>query len=214
MFKFSKKTLELLHKAGWSEDRHSFPADKYIKALEDKDFYVSDAVKKFLSVFGGLLIRHPHAKLKEEIDYFHFDVIKAINSGDPTWVSEEYSSRVGKKLCIIGEAFRRIMVLCMSEDKKVYAGTDEALFFVGESPESAIEALCNGDDLKEISELNDFQLPEKILNLTKVKLPYLPNKKTYFKLHKESIEELLNIKNSFYPRQHKNITSNFRGAYA
>lgn len=211
MFKFSENTLELLHKAGWSEDRRFSSADEYIKALETEDFYVSDAVKEFLSVFGGLSVRHPHAKLKEKIDYFHFDALKALSGGDPTWVSEEYSSRVGKKLCIIGEAFRRSMVLCMSEDKKVYAGIDEALFFVGKSPESAIEALCNGDDLKELSELNDFQLLEKILNLKRVKPLYTPNKITYFP---KKNEEFPNIKDSFYPRQHKNITSNLKGAYA
>jgi hypothetical protein len=36
-------------------------------------------------------------------------------------------------------------------------------YFVGESPESAIEALCSGDDLKEIPEQNDLQMPDKIL---------------------------------------------------
>lgn len=180
MFKFSENTLELLHNAGWSGDRNFPSADDYIKALEDEDFYVSDAVKEFLSVFGGLFVRHPHAKLKEKTDYFHFDVIEALDSGDPTWVSEEYSSRVGKKLCIIGEAFRRSMVLCMSEDKKVYAGIDEFLFFVGESPGSAIEALCNGDDLKEIPEQNDLQLSEqkqKDLSVNYI-WNYAPNKNT------------------------------------
>ena len=164
MFKFNKNTLELLHKVGWSENRHFFSADEYIKALEDEDFYVSVAVKEFLSVFGGLSVRHPHAKLKEKTDYFHFNVTEAIDSGDPTWVSEEYSDRVGKRLCIIGEAFRRSMVLCMSENKEVYAGADEFLFFVGESPESAIEALCNGDDLKEMPEHNELPFSEKILS--------------------------------------------------
>jgi hypothetical protein len=178
MFKFSKNTSELLHKAGWSENRH-FSSNDYVKALEDEGFYVSDAVKAFLSSFGGLSVRHPHAKLKEKTDYFHFDVTEAINSGDTAWVSEEYSSRAGKNLCIIGEAFRRSMILCMSEDKQVYAGTDEFLFFVGESPESAIEALCSGDDLKEIPEQNDLQMPDKILtdyirNLAGVS-PCVPN---------------------------------------
>ncbi len=197
MFKFSENTLKLLHKAGWSEDRRSSAADEYIKALEHAGFYVSDAVKEFLCVFGGLFVRHPHAKVKERIDYFHFDAAQALDSGDPTWVSEEYSFRVGKKLCIIGEAFRRNMILCMSEDKKIYAGTDESLFFVGESPESAIEALCNGDDLKEIPEKNALQLPDRMLidyfwNLTGIK-PYAPNKISYNLLNKKTS----NIKSLF-----------------
>jgi len=157
MFRFSENTLKLLLNAGWSENRRTSLADDYTKALEHKNFHVSDAVKDFLYKFGGLSVIHPHAQLKEKNDWFHFDVIKAINSGDPGWVSEEYSSRIGEKLCIIGEAFRRSMILCMSPDKKVYAGIDEKLFYIGDSGESAIECLCNGDELKEIPEF----LPEE-----------------------------------------------------
>ncbi|MDM8549382.1 SUKH-3 domain-containing protein [Desulfobacterales bacterium HSG2] len=182
MLRFSEKTLQLLRNAGWSEDRHFSPADEYTKALEHEDFYVSDAVREFLYKFGGLSVRHPHAKIKEKTDYFHFDVIRAINSGDPGWVSEEYSPRIGKELCVIGEAFRRSMVLCMSPDKSVYAGADENLFFIAESGELAIESLCNGDELKEIPEENfsggDYKMadnrkyiPEIIRNIREIN-PY------------------------------------------
>ncbi len=217
MFKFSEKTSELLYKAGWSVDRHFSSADKYIKFLEDEDFYVSDAVKGFLFVFGGLLIRHPHAKLKEKIDYFHFDVIKAINSGDTTWVSEEYSSRVGKKLCIIGEAFRRSMVLCMSEDKKIYAGIDEFLFFVGDSPESAIEALCNGDDLKEIPEQNalkslDKQVIDDVWNLIEWEL-YTYKNKSYKYIIPFSIPNKSFLNNKNIGEHSSIISQKMRGNY-
>lgn len=97
MLGFGEKTLQLLRNAGWSEDRHFSPTDEYIKILEQEDFYISDAVRAFLYKFGGLLVRHPHAKIKEKTDYFHFDVIKAIDSGDPGWVSEEYSSLYRKR---------------------------------------------------------------------------------------------------------------------
>lgn len=155
MFSFSKETLQLLHKAGWDENRKDTIVSEYLKALECEGFHVSEAVKEFLYYFGGLFIKHPHAKIKEKFDYFHFDVIKALKSGDTSWVLEEYSSRVGKELCIIGEAFRRSLILCMSPDRCVYAGIDEALFFVGNSGDSAIETLCHGYDLQEISEQYD-----------------------------------------------------------
>ncbi|OQY58692.1 MAG: hypothetical protein B6245_10500 [Desulfobacteraceae bacterium 4572_88] len=152
MFRFCEKTLLLLRAAEWSEDRHSSIADNYVRLLGKEGFIVSKNIKEFLYKFGGLSIRHPHAKCKDITDYFHFDVIKALSSGDTSWVLEVYSSRIGKNLCIIGEAFRRSMVLCMAPNKEVYAGIDEKLFYIGDSGESAIESLCNGHELKVIPE--------------------------------------------------------------
>lgn len=141
--------------------------NEYQKALEQAGFDVSDAVKAFLERFGGLWIQHPHARVKDKTDYFHFDVIKALNSGDPAWVSEEYSLRVENSLCIIGEAFRRSMILCMAPDKAVYAGVDEFLCFVGDSGEAAIESLCNGDALEEIADndppLDLHHIPQTVM---------------------------------------------------
>ncbi len=164
MPKYSENTLRLLRDAGWSENRRFALLNKYKQALESNGFSVPAAIESFLNSFGGLLVKHPHAELKEQTDYFHFNVIKAISGGDPAWVTDEYSSRVGKQLCVIGEAFRRSMTLCMSSDKKVYAGLDDMLFLVGNSIKSAIETLCNGNDLEKIPEKAEFQMLDEFLH--------------------------------------------------
>jgi hypothetical protein len=157
-------------------------------------------VKDFLTRFGGLWIKHPHAKVKEKTDYFHFDAIKAINSIDSGWVLEEYSDRVNKDLCIIGEAFRRSLILCMSPDGHVYAGIDESLFLVGESGELAIETLCMGHDLKAIPEQenDEVMLLEKELSKFFMKVPISNERSLLNKYYREEqIPSLYNITHWF-----------------
>lgn len=165
MSNFSKKTLDLLRHAGWKEDWKAAHLNEYQQILTDEGFELSDTVTQFLTRFGGLLVEHPHAQLPEETEHFHFEVIKAVEGIDPDWVKEDYSERVGKPLCIIGEAFNRYMVLAMSPDGQVYAGFDGTLVHVGQSGEDAIEALCTGRELEQVADdklgdtvylLNDF----------------------------------------------------------
>jgi len=153
MYGFSKKTLDYLHSAGWYDGRKCEQLDEYKRILNQKEFEVSDTIEQFLKHFGGLFIKYPHAKVRDACDDFHFDIIKAINGGDPNWVSGDYSARTGEELCIIGEAYRRDMVLCMSPTGKVYSGADDFLMFVGTSGEETIESLCTGRKLEQIPEL-------------------------------------------------------------
>jgi hypothetical protein len=153
MYGFSKKTLDYLHHAGWYEGRACGQLDEYKIILNKKDFELSDTIEQFLKHFGGLFIKYPHAKVRDAYDDFHFDVIKAINGGDSNWVSGDYSARTGEELCVIGEAFRRDMVLSMSPTGKVYSGADDFLTYVGASGEEAIEALCTGRELEQVPEL-------------------------------------------------------------
>jgi len=151
MRKFSPETEVLLRKAGWKENR-VIDTTRYEKILLEEGFEVTDCVIKFLKEFGGLIIRHPHAKVSGTEDYFHLDAAKAARRVDPNWVREDYSQRVGKKLCVIGDAFNEYMVLSMSADGEVFAGFDDILVYVGSSGEEAIEAICSGKELPEILE--------------------------------------------------------------
>jgi hypothetical protein len=168
MYAFSKQTLDSLRHAGWYEGRECEQFDEYKRILNQEEFELSDTIEQFLKSFGGLLVKHPHAKVHDVIDYFHCDVVKAINGSDPNWVSADYSERVGEPLCIIGEAFRRNMVLSMSPTGKVYAGVDDFLICVGASGEDAIEALCTGRELEKVPELattdDDIEVTVELLN--------------------------------------------------
>jgi hypothetical protein len=149
MNRFSTETLVLLHNAGWKEGRY-VEIKNYEEVLNNEGFSIHDCVKNLLKEFANLTVIHPHAKVSNEKDYFHFDVSKAVKGRDPYWVKEDYRVRVGKNLCIIGEAFRGYMVLSMSDDGNVYAGFDDILVHVGISGDDAIEALCTGRKLLEI----------------------------------------------------------------
>ncbi len=153
MYGFSKKTLDYLHQAGWYEYRKCEQFDEYKRILNQEEFELSETIEQFLKRFGGLIVKYPHAKVRDACDDFHFDVLKAIHGGDTNWVSGDYSARTGEELCVIGEAFRRDMVLSMSPTGKVYSGADDFLTYVGASGEEAIEALCTGRELERVPEL-------------------------------------------------------------
>ncbi|MFX0196969.1 MAG: SUKH-3 domain-containing protein [Candidatus Hodarchaeota archaeon] len=151
MRRFSTETEAFLKKAGWRKGR-AVNIDDYVQFLKNETFDIPKTVINFLREFGGLKVVHPHAKVPGKMDFFSFNVKKAIQDHDPLWVKEEYSNRVGKQLCIIGQAFRDYMVLSMSEDSEVFAGFDDILVYVGSSGDQAIENLCLGKELKEIRE--------------------------------------------------------------
>lgn len=151
MRRFSSETEVFLKKAGWRKGR-AVNIDDYIHVFENETFTIPESVINFLREFGGLTVMHPHAKVPGAMDFFTFNVNKAIQDHDHLWVKEDYSKRVGKTLCIIGQAFRDYMVLSMSDDGEVYAGFDEFLVHVGSSGDQAIENLCLGKELKEIPE--------------------------------------------------------------
>lgn len=159
MFHFSKTIFNLLTQAGWSPSRECEHFQYYRQLLTAHHFQLSEVQAKFLKNFGGLLIKHPHAVKFDLIDNFHFEVEQALQGGDPDWVKEDYSERVGESLCVIGEAFRRGMVLCMSPTGKVYAGTDDWLVYVGASGEEAIEALGAGRKLIPVPEYQPLVVP-------------------------------------------------------
>jgi|JI10StandDraft_1071094.scaffolds.fasta_scaffold305936_2 hypothetical protein len=198
MTKFSKVTTSYLEKAGWSNDRNFQNTLEYLNALNSEGYRVFGSVENFFKNFGGLVIKHPHGKAKEKEDYFHFNVIKAIENYDSSWILDEYSLQSGKELCIIGEAFRGNLVLCMSQDQNIYAGIDEDLYLVGVSIEEAIENLCQGKDLKKI---------EPALNDESAKLFFF-----YQTFNKLSYQKLLSEKKNYKLKYYYNFREDFESS--
>ncbi len=152
MPRFSKDTEALLIKAGWREER-KIDTTVYERALIEEGFEIPNCVIALLQEFGGLRIVHPHAKVPEETDDFIFEMVKATFISRNGWVKENYSHRVGKKLCRVGEACDAHMILAMSSDGEVFAGFDSFLCYVGSSGDDAIESLCSGRVLREIPQI-------------------------------------------------------------
>lgn len=149
MQRFSTDTKFLLIKAGWQEGR-KVDITRYKQVLIEEGFEIPNCVITLLQEFGGLRIVHPHAKVPGKTDDFIFEIDKATCYHLGGLVKGNYSHRIGKKLCIIGEACDAHMLLVMSDDGEVFAGFDDFLCYVGASGDDAIESLCSGRNLREI----------------------------------------------------------------
>lgn len=146
---FSQRTLEVLYKAGWSEERF-VDTSEYEKRLKLEGYPIYEVVVDFLKSFGGLRLVYPHFRVPQEQDEFIIDPILAAADIYAENVTEDYSERVGTALCVIGEAFSRHMTVMMASDGKVYAGYTDVLILVGNSGVDAIEALCRGQEMSQI----------------------------------------------------------------
>jgi hypothetical protein len=154
MPRFSTDTKALLIKAGWQKGR-KIDTTGYERALIEERFEIPTCVIALLQEFGGLRIIHPHAKVPEETDDFIFEVVKATFISRNGWVKGNYSNRVGKKLCRIGEASDAHLILAMSSDGEVFGGFDDFLCYIGSSGDDAIEALCSGREVRVIPQIDE-----------------------------------------------------------
>lgn len=138
----SKKTLDLLKKAGWTEERRH-DISEYEKALEKDGYVLNNVVRDFLSRFGGLEVVHPDHHDAKELDKFDFNAKEATES---TFIEvvKEYEERVNEALVVVGLGFNGHMVLVLSYSGKMYAGYDEVLMKLGDTPIKALETLCEG----------------------------------------------------------------------
>ena len=138
----------LLIKAGWNENRQ-VNRFQLTDQISKNGYEVLPEVVDFLEVFEGLTIRFPN--LKNGInDDITLDFKKATELECPERIHEDYQPRIGKKLCIIGTAYRDHFVLIMAEDGKVYGGYDNYLVRISDTGIGAIEAIINNEKFTEI----------------------------------------------------------------
>lgn len=142
---FSKQTTECLNRSGWHPNR-TFDATTFVEALNAAGFVVHEAAAHFLTEYGGLFIKYPHAKVAGMKDEMHFDPLIVITHITPAAVNA-YAKVLGRKLTPIGEAARGYLTLMMDDEGKVYASYDDFFAVVGSSGGDAIESLCSGKDL-------------------------------------------------------------------
>lgn len=119
--------------------------------LKSKGYPVFDSVKEALKRFGGLRINNPMYTPPGPEDW-HFDIEETVENAIPEKVRHYYSNRLGRPLCVIGEAFQGCFLLMMDEAGHVYGAYDEQFFLIGESIFEAIEALATGRALIPVPE--------------------------------------------------------------
>ena len=126
-----------------------------MESLNAAGFVVNEAAAEFLTEYGSLCIKYPHAKVADMEDEMHFNPLIVITHITPAAVNA-YAKVLGRKLSPIGEAARGYLTLMMDEEGKVYASYDDFFALVGSSGADAIEGLCSGRNLQEIPVGDDW----------------------------------------------------------
>ena len=130
---------EILEELGWYINRKVDLKDvrKHILA---KGYSWSNIIELFLIQFAFL----EHSKV-------HFNVFKAENDIDPSWIQKVYSNKIGKtEFCVIGQAYNNHMTLFMDTSGEIYGGFDESLYLIGNDYISAIENIYFDKPLTEL----------------------------------------------------------------
>lgn len=144
--KLSKKSIDLLRQAGWSEDR-SIDTSQYERLVKSRELEWFPVAAEFLCEFGDLYVVNPGAVHPVKEDW-HFDVARAVEYG--TNCAPYYGRRLGREVCPIGMASREYLILMMDEEGKVYAGYDESFWFVADSGIEAINVFSEGRKLRKL----------------------------------------------------------------
>jgi len=137
----SQNTIQILRKAGWSENR-SVDVGKYRQYFDVTGQYYSETVLEFLEEFGDLHVSYPNPHNVQITSGFYIDPIEAT----PNYPQQDiklFSDQLKIPLCIVGGT-RDADALLMSLDGKVYSAFDNYRCFVGGTGIDAIEVMCSG----------------------------------------------------------------------
>ncbi|MCW3100252.1 MAG: hypothetical protein JWL77_5870 [Chthonomonadaceae bacterium] len=142
MFQFSDRTLEMLYKAGWSED-YRYDVSHYRNFLSSQGYDVHDAALSFMQRFGGLVIAYPLPKKPEATEILRLAVTRAPDSLFKD-KARNISEEIGVGVIEIGTFETGDLDLYMDATGCVY-GEGAILVRVAKSGEEAIENICSGN---------------------------------------------------------------------
>ncbi|MBO9702124.1 MAG: SUKH-3 domain-containing protein [Sporocytophaga sp.] len=142
------EVLQILSNGGWTPERR-LDKNVIIKMIEKENYDAFPKVVEFLQSFEGLSFKFLNKRSLKE-DNFDFCFDRSIELEVPERLNEDYEPRIGKKLCLIGTAYRDYMVLMMAEDGFVYGGYDNFLVEIADSGIKAIEGIIKDYDFKRI----------------------------------------------------------------
>ncbi|KUG05870.1 SUKH-3 domain-containing protein [Solirubrum puertoriconensis] len=141
MISFSDEVLHLLQEAGWYEGRN-VDTNRYAAAIRASKYPWQEAAHRFLSEFGGLLLRF--LRSDGSVSTLHFNVPQALASQTSANVLADCMKRLGSGgFTIIGQAYAEDLVLLMDSQGRVYGGgCDDCLYLIANTGEEAIETIC------------------------------------------------------------------------
>ena len=145
--KLSFETKKILEENGWFEER-KINISKYILFLASEGYEISDKVKEFLEIFGGLHFKLPEFKVPGWTT-LHFDPVIAAENIFKENI-ESYEQRVGEHLTPIGEAYNGYYTLMISSSGKMYGAFEDTLRKEGDNYEEGIESLYKCVDTPEM----------------------------------------------------------------
>lgn len=148
MYIFQDSVKKILLESGWFQGR-KIDTTNYGNFAKKEGYPWFGIAEEFLSEFGDLkLFFH---KRNGRNDLLHFNMIKAMQDFDLTWIKEDYSRRLNTDiLCVIGQAYDNHMTIIMDSEGKVYGSFDDSLFFIANSGQNSIETICLDLSLQEI----------------------------------------------------------------
>lgn len=149
-----QKIKDLLIKSGWYENRR-IDTSNLLEKVSENGYEILPKVIEFLKEFDGLIIRFYNLKNSLADDDVTIDFNKASELECIERIREDYQHRIGKRLCVIGTAYREYFVLIMDEEGRVYGGYDDYLVKIADSAIEAINAIVSGKKFTEIVYLGD-----------------------------------------------------------
>lgn len=129
---------EQLGAAGWRPGR-AVPLEPLLAPLIEEGYEIPPVLREFLSCYGRLEFAYRNPYDPQSTDTCGIDPVLATNMIYPIRV-RQWGERVGAELVPFGEASR--LSLVMAADGRVWGGFDEILVGIGDSPEDALNALC------------------------------------------------------------------------
>ena len=145
---FSKNIISELKKAGWNPQR-KIEITKIIEYLNEEGYKLNEYAKDVIAQFGFLEMEHPSYRVENSTEKLHFNPIRACDHIYRERV-EEYEYKIGESLVVIGEAYDEHLILMISDRGHVYGGYDGYLTILGDSIDSALEAIFLSKETVEI----------------------------------------------------------------
>lgn len=139
MFK-TEQAYKLAKESGWTDYR-KVDKEVIIQEILNEGYPIIEKAVEFLESFWNIVIYFVNRKNGIQEDDINFNFNHASNLEVPERLLKDYEPRIGKKVCLIGSAYRDHFILMMADDGSVYGGYDSFLCKIADNGYEAIEAI-------------------------------------------------------------------------
>lgn len=135
-------TIDILKKSGWIEGRKK-NISEWIEILTEEGYIIFKYAQEILEELGGLDIRPERVKIGKslpgDVDFFALDA----GSGEVDRL-EDYEPLANETIFPLGMVFSQ-WFLYVGESKKVYMGSYEEFYLIGNNIEDALNNIFTGN---------------------------------------------------------------------